>query len=69
MAYAEPKLTHKQLMAGIRRQDAAQKAATRNEVKRLAKAMTSPGFEFLAWELSDVSRLIHGAYGRLKLPR
>lgn len=65
----QKKLTRAQLMRACRLQDAANRRKEQAEVKRLARAMTSPGFSFYPWQMEEVKRLVHEAYGRARLHR
>lgn len=60
-------MTEKQLIAACKRADRENERKDRERVKQLAKAMQSSKFKFYAWELEEVTRLVHGAYGRMKL--
>jgi hypothetical protein len=64
---AEKEMTKKQLAAACRRVDAEEAAKDRQEIDRLVRAMRSRRFKFYAWELDEVKRLVHGAYGRMAL--
>jgi hypothetical protein len=64
-------MTEKQLMASCKRQDRltkkredAEYAAT---VKMLVRALTDKKCRLFPWQLEEVKRLVHEAYGRSRL--
>ena len=63
----EKQMTRRELMAACKAADKQALAERRAKTAALAKAMTSAKFDFFPWELEEVSRLVHGAYGRAML--
>lgn len=59
----------KRLIAACKRMDRQRATEEREEVRRLAKAMTSPNFKFYGYELEEVKRMVHQAYGRMMLAK